>query len=263
MMLLLGKTIVVTGAASGIGARTAELCAQQGAEVIGVDMRQGGPALAGLIIGDLSTAAGVAKIAEALPARLDALCNIAGLSGAPGAAPTVAVNFYGLRALSEAAAPRIRTGGAVVNVASIAGYGWRANLNRAKSMVGVAGFPDVAKLLADHSVAEAEGYPLSKELLLLWTQIAAHQPAFKANGVRVVSVSPGPVTTPILGQFRQVFGDKRVDDDIAAVGRPGNPSDIAPIVAFLCSDGARWINGANVAADGGLEAAVNAQVLGF
>jgi len=79
----------------------------------------------------------------------------------------------------------------------------------------------------------------------------------------VISVSPGPVETPILGQFRQVFGDKRVDDDIAAAGRVGTPADIAPVVAFLCSDGARWINGTNIAADGGLEAAVNAQTMGF
>ncbi|MEP7240674.1 MAG: SDR family NAD(P)-dependent oxidoreductase, partial [Devosia sp.] len=129
--MLLGKIIVVTGVASGIGARTAEMCAQMGADVIGVDRNPGGPAVAGFIKGDLSSAAGVAAIAAQLPERIDALCNVAGLSGAPGAAPTVAVNFYGLRALSEAAAPRIRTGGAVVNVASIAGYGWRANLSRA------------------------------------------------------------------------------------------------------------------------------------
>jgi NAD(P)-dependent dehydrogenase (short-subunit alcohol dehydrogenase family) len=262
-MMLLGKTIVVSGSSSGIGARTAELCAQLGADVIGVDRQAGGPPLAWFVRGDLSTADGVAAIAAALPGRIDALCNVAGLSGAPGAAPTVAVNFYGLRALSEALAPRIRPGGAVVNVASIAGYGWRANLARARSMVAAPGFPDVAALLKEHNVAEAEGYPLSKELLLLWTQVAAHQPAFKERGVRVVAVSPGPVETPILGQFRQVFGDQRVDSDIAAVGRAGTPSDIAPVVAFLCSDGARWINGANIAADGGLEAAVNAQVLGF
>ena len=166
-------------------------------------------------------------------------------------------------ALSEAVADRIRPGGAIVSVASIAGYGWRANLNRARSMVAVAGFPDVAAVLADHNVAEPEGYPLSKELLLLWTQLAAQQPLFKTRGVRVVAVSPGPVETPILGQFRQVFGDKRVDDDIAAAGRAGTPADIAPVIAFLCSDGARWINGTNIAADGGLEAAVNAQALGF
>jgi NAD(P)-dependent dehydrogenase (short-subunit alcohol dehydrogenase family) len=262
-MMLLGKTIVVTGAASGIGARAAEICAQLGADVIGVDVKEPGGRLAGFIRGDLSSAKGVAAIAGALPAQIDGLCNIAGLSGAPGAVPTVAVNFYGLRALSEAAAGHIRPGGAVVNVASIAGYGWRANLNRAKSMVAVAGFPDVAAVLKDHNVAEAEGYPLSKELLLLWTQLAAHQRLFRSRGVRVVSVSPGPVETPILGQFRQVFGDARVDGDIAAVGRAGTPSDIAPVVAFLCSDGARWINGTNIAADGGLEAAVNAQALGF
>jgi NAD(P)-dependent dehydrogenase (short-subunit alcohol dehydrogenase family) len=261
--MLLGKTIVVTGAASGIGARTAAVCAGLGADVIGIDMHDAGGDLAGFIKGNLSTPDGVGAIIRQLPTRFDALCNVAGLSGAPGAAPTVSVNFYGLRALSEGAAPHLREGGAVVSVASIAGYGWRASLNRAKSMVAVAGFPDVAKVLADHNVAEAAGYPLSKELLLVWTQLAAQQPQFKSRGIRVVAVSPGPVETPILGQFRQVFGDKRVDDDIAAVGRAGTPSDIAPVVAFLCSDGARWINGSNIAADGGLEAAVNAQVLGF
>lgn len=261
--MLFGKTIVVTGVASGIGARTAELCAGLGADIIGIDVKEPHQPLAGFIQGDLSKALGVAGIAAKLPQRIDALCNVAGLSGASGAAPTIAVNFYGLRALSEAAAPHIREGGAIVNVASIAGYGWRANLNRARSMVAVAGFPDVAAVLKQHEVAEAEGYPLSKELLLLWTQLAAQQKLFKSRGIRIVSVSPGPVETPILGQFRQVFGDTRVDADIAAVGRAGTPSDIAPVIAFLCSDGARWINGTNIAADGGLEAAVNAQILGY
>lgn len=261
--MLFGKCIVITGAASGIGARTAEVCTQLGAAVIGIDRQEPKAALAGFIGGDLSSQGGIDAIVAKLPQRFDALCNIAGLSGAPGAAPTVAVNFYGLRALSEAVAGKIREGGAIVSVASIAGYGWRANLNRAKSMLAAGGFPDVAAVLREHNVAEPEGYPLSKELLLLWTQLAAHQPMFKSRGIRIVSVSPGPVETPILGQFRQVFGDQRVDSDIAAAGRAGNPSDIAPVIAFLCSDGARWINGANIAADGGLEAAVNAQALGF
>ena len=60
-------------------------------------------------------------------------------------------------------------------------------------------------------------------------------------------MSPGPVETPILKQFRDVLGDARVDSDIARVGRAGTAGDIAPVVLFLCSDGARWINGANVA----------------
>ena len=73
-----------------------------------------------------------------------------------GAAQTLAINFYGLRALSEAVAPRLREGGAVVNVASIAGYGWRANLERAKAMVAAPGFPDLGPLLAAHKVPDAE-----------------------------------------------------------------------------------------------------------
>lgn len=263
MTILLGKTIVVTGVASGIGRRTAELAGQLGADVIGVDVREP-QAVTGLFVqADISTPAGVEGLAKKLPARLDALCNVAGLSGNAGAVPTVAVNFYGLRALSEALAPKLREGGAVVNVASIAGFGWRANLNRAVSMVGIEGFPDVGKVVADHAVRDEECYPVSKELLLLWTFRAAHRPPFKDRGIRVNAVSPGPVETPILTQFREVLGDARVDSDIARVGRAGTPADIAPVVLFLCSDAARWINGANIAADGGLEASVNAEVLGF
>jgi hypothetical protein len=164
MTMLLGKTIVITGVASGIGARTAEFAGQFGADVIGVDMRE--PATPGGIFvkADISTQAGVDRLAAQLPARIDALCNIAGLSGKTGLVPVLSVNFYGLRALSEALAPKIREGGAIVNVASIAGFGWRANLNRAVSMVGAEGFPDVTKVVSDHDVKNEEGYPRSTSL---------------------------------------------------------------------------------------------------
>ncbi len=261
--MLYGKTIVITGVASGIGARTGELALQLGAEVIGVDLRMPSPLLGRFIEADLSTGGGVEAVAARLPPRFDALCNVAGVSGTLGAARTLAVNFYGLRALSVAAAPRLREGGAVVNVASIAGYGWRANLERAKALVGVEGFPDCGEIARHHAIGDAEGYPVSKEALLLWTQRAAHQDLFKARGIRVNAVSPGPVATPILREFRTIFGDARVDDDIARVGRAGTASDVAPAILFLCSDGARWINGANLPVDGGLEASVNAQALGF
>lgn len=261
--MLFGKTLLVTGVSSGIGARTAELAGQLGADVIGVDVREPSVTSTAFIKGDLSSKSGVDDIVAQLPKRIDALCNVAGLSGATGAVGTLSVNFYGLRALSEAVAPKLREGGAIVNVASIAGYGWRANQNRALSMINVEGFPDVAGVVSEHAIQDSESYPVSKELLLLWTFRAAHLERFKSRGIRVNAVSPGPVETPILKQFRAVLGDTRVDSDISAVGRAGTPSDIAPVILFLCSDGARWINGANIAADGGLEAAVNAQVLGF
>ncbi len=261
--MLLGKTIVVTGISSGIGARVGELALALGADVIGLDVNAPASPLGVFIRVDIAAPSAIAEIPKMLPRRIDALCNVAGVSGISGAQKTLAINFYGLRALSEALAPRLREGGAVVNVASIAGYGWRANLERAKAFVSAPGFPDIAALIAAHNVPDVEGYPLSKELLLLWTMRAAHQPLFKDRGLRVNAVSPGPVTTPILKEFREVFGDPRVDDDIARVGRAGSAPDTAPAAPFLCSAGARWINGANLPVDGGLEASINAGVLGF
>ncbi|MAS05435.1 MAG: 3-alpha-hydroxysteroid dehydrogenase [Ahrensia sp.] len=261
--MLFGKTIVVTGVASGIGRRTAELAGQLGAEVIGVDVNAPDRPLGHFVAGDISTPDGVARVADAMPRQLDALCNVAGVSGRSGAAATLAVNFFGLRALSERLAPKIREGGCLVNVASIAGYGWRANLERARAIASTQGFPDPATIAGEFDVPDGACYPISKEILIVWTMMAAHLERFRSRGIRVNSVSPGPVETPILSQFRSVLGDEKVDSDIDRVGRAGTAADIAPTILFLCSDGARWINGANIANDGGLEASINAEVLGF
>lgn len=261
--MLLGKTLVITGVSSGIGARTAELAVAQGADVIGIDMKEPAQPSANFIKGDLSNPTGIEAVVEQLPLRFDALLNVAGISGKIGAEPTLAINFYGLRLFTEALARRIREGGSVVNVASIAGYGWRANLDRAKALVAETGFPDIKAVIARHNIPNEIGYPLSKELLLLWTQKAAHERLFRDRNIRVNAVSPGPVETQILREFRSVLGDEKVDSDISRVGRAGTASDIAPVILFLASDAARWINGANIANDGGLEASINADVLGF
>ncbi len=260
--MLLGKTIVITGVSSGIGAQTAALALSQGAEVIGIDINPPKSAI-GFIQADMSSADSIDQAVRRLPKRIDALCNVAGLSGKVGAAKTLAVNFYGLRMVTELLAPRIREGGAVINVASIAGFGWRANIERAKALADIEGMPDVVATVKKIGVKDEECYPVSKEALLLWNYRAAHLPAFKDRGIRVNAVSPGPVETPILKEFREVLGDQRVDSDVVRVGRAGTSADIAPVIAFLCSDGARWINGANIAADGGLEASILAEVMSF
>src|SRR5579863_7588646 len=189
MTMLLGKTIVVTGVSSGIGARIGALAVALGAEVIGVDVNPPAAPLGAFVKADIGSPQAIAELADTLPPRFDALCNVAGVSGVSGAAKTLAISFYGLRALSEALAPKIREGGAVVNVASIAGYGWRANLERAKAFVDEPGFPDIPSLLRRFAVADGEGYPLSKELLLLWTMRAARQDLFRNRGLRVNAVS--------------------------------------------------------------------------
>lgn len=261
--MLTGKTFLITGVASGIGLRTAELAMHWGADVFGIDLKAP-PRFAGAFLeADLSDPVSIQDLPARLPHQIDALLNVAGLSGTLGAAKTLGVNFYGLRALSEALAPRIREGGAIVNIASIAGFGWRANVERAKGLAGIQGFPDAAAVCKAFGISDEAGYPISKEVLLLWTLRAAHQPLFKSRGIRVNAISPGPVETPILTEFRSVLGDERVDSDISRVGRAGSSADIAPAILFVASDAARWINGANIPVDGGLEASILASVMGF
>ena len=63
-------------------------------------------------------------------------------------------------------------------------------------------------------------------------------------------VSPGPVDTPILKDFIATL-EARAEEDMNTMDRPGKPGDIAPVVAFLLSDGSAWLRGTNVPVDGG------------
>ena len=116
--MLFGKTIVMTGVASGIGARAAELAASLGADVIGIDRNEPKVSVAGFIKGDLSSAQGIDAVISQLPNRFDALANVAGLSGNTGAVATLSVNFYGLRTLAEQAGELAQPGveGGIVEV---------------------------------------------------------------------------------------------------------------------------------------------------
>jgi NAD(P)-dependent dehydrogenase (short-subunit alcohol dehydrogenase family) len=86
--MLLGKTIVITGISSGIGARVGELAQALGADIIGVDINEPTRPLDAFIKADIGSAQGVAEIMQTLPQRFDALCNVAGVSGMIGAART-------------------------------------------------------------------------------------------------------------------------------------------------------------------------------
>ena len=260
-MNFVGKRIVVTGAASGIGERTAQLLHGAGADVIAIDQKRPSAPFSQFVEMNLMEKDSIDTQLPLLTGKIDALVNNAGVSSAGGRLRAIGVNVYGLRYLTESVIDRVRDGGSIVNVASIAGFGWRERANLISSLLAHPGFPDVRKVCDDHGIEDAGSYPLSKEAVLVWTMQAAHR--WKTRGVRVNAVSPGPVETPILGEFRATLGEERVTSDIARVGRPGTPSDIAPIIMFMCSDASRWINGANIPADGGLEASVNIEVHGL
>lgn len=139
-MNLQGKTIVVTGASSGIGAETVRLLRFQGARVIGVDRNDPLLSMDGFVKADLSEQAAIDAAVKQLPERIDALCNVAGVPGTAPAALVGRVNYLGLRHLSERVAERMPEGGSIVNVSSILGYFYPQRLDQHKALGATTSF---------------------------------------------------------------------------------------------------------------------------
>ena len=246
-----GKTIVITGSSSGIGAETARLLRLKGAKVIGVDRNDPMITLDGFVKADLSEQAAIDAAFKQLPERFDALCNVAGV---PGTAPVdlvARVNYLGLRHLSARALERLPQGGAIVNISSILGAEWPARLELHKALAETTSFEAGLAFLAKRPVPQDSCYQYFKEALIVWT-VAQSQKWFLAHGVRMNCVAPGPVFTPILGDFVQMLGEERVQKDAHRMKRPALADEIAPVVAFLCADESRWVSGVNLPVDGGL-----------
>ena len=92
-------------------------------------------------------------------------------------------------------------------------------------------------------------YFFSKEVIMAWT--LRNRWTWRDRGIRMNAVSPGPVDTPILGDFLKTLG-ARAEEDRNTMDRAGTPADIAPVIAFLLSDMTHWIRGANIPTDGGM-----------
>jgi NAD(P)-dependent dehydrogenase (short-subunit alcohol dehydrogenase family) len=245
------KTIVVTGCSSGIGAETARLLRTRGAHVIGMDRQPPLLSIGSYVEVDLGQPAAIDAAIAQLPDRIDHLCNIAGV---PGTAPVDAVarvNYLGLRHLTERVIERIPAGGSIVNVASILGYHWPERLSLHKALAEVQGFNAWQRWLAEHPVPQDSCYQYFKEALIVWNTVQS-QRWFLDRGVRMNCVAPGPVLTPILGDFAAMLGEERVAKDAHRIKRPALADEVAEGIVFLCSDAARWISGINLPIDGGM-----------
>ncbi|HEX5786453.1 MAG TPA: coniferyl-alcohol dehydrogenase [Burkholderiaceae bacterium] len=250
-MQLQGKTIVITGVSSGIGAETARYLRLNGARVVGVDRNDPSITLDGFVKADLSEQSTIDAAFKQLPERFDALCNIAGV---PGTAPVdlvARVNYLGLRHLCARALERLPEGGAIVNISSILGAEWPQRLDVHKALGQTPSFEAGLAWLAKHPVVQETCYQYFKEALIVWT-VTQSQAWFLKHGVRMNCVAPGPVFTPILGDFVQMLGQDRVQADAHRMKRPALADEVAPVVAFLCADESRWVSGINLPVDGGL-----------
>jgi meso-butanediol dehydrogenase/(S,S)-butanediol dehydrogenase/diacetyl reductase len=239
-----GRVVLVTGAGSGIGRATVHRLVDEGATVVAADISAEGveatakdaahPAAVTAFVGDVSDPAfGPAAVAAALDhGRLDTVVNSAGILRFEHTHEVelaswqkiLDVNLTGTFLVCQAALSALLDGGgAIVNVASTAA-------------------------LAAHPWAAA--YSASKGGVLALTRTLAIE--YAKQGLRANAVCPGSIDTPITGAFHLPEGaDGKLLHRIMSPVGMGDPRVVAAAIAYLGSDDAQHVNGADLRVDGG------------
>ena len=259
--MLNNKTIIVTGCASGIGLETCRQVRALGGTVLGVDRHAATDHVDRFFQADLADPGSIEQLVQALPSGAHGLANIAGLPPTAPAEQVLKVNLVGLKALTLGLIPKLADGGAIVNLASLAGFGWSQQVAAIRDSESL-DFAGVAEFVRQHDAGDAGGrsYFFSKEALIAWT--LKNRWTWRERGIRMNAVSPGPVDTPILKDFLETLG-ARAEEDMKVMDRPGRPQDIAPVVAFLLSDQSAWIRGTNIPVDGGMSSHILSNMHGL
>jgi NAD(P)-dependent dehydrogenase (short-subunit alcohol dehydrogenase family) len=242
-----GRTILITGAGSGIGKAAAKRFGTEGGRVFCADVngaaaeetaagiREAGGEAAAMAC-DVSDPRAVAETVDAAVARwgkLHVLASVAGVGGFRRTAEVsfdewsrfIAVNLTGTFLVCQRALPHIlETNGAIITTASVAG-------------------------LKSHPYSAA--YCASKGGVVMLTRALAAE--YGRKGIRINCLCPGGIETPFLSQFQLPEGVPQVAlMRIAPLGRHGQPDEVAGTIAFLASDDATYINGATIVVDGGM-----------
>ena len=252
MTTLENKTALVTGASRGIGRATALALAEAGARVLVhygrskqeaeslVAEIQGKGGSADAISADLGTPEGAARLAKQVRAiagdRLDVLVLNAGISKSARIADYTVEDFNNLFAtnvrgpffLVQQFLPVLGQGSSIVAISSAV----------ARTVVGKPGVENPSIL----AYASTKG--ALDTLVRHWAAVLG------PSGIRVNAVAPGVIDTD-MSNFTKTEAGREVALGMQALKRIGKPEDVADVVVFMASDGARWITGASIPVDGG------------
>lgn len=251
----MARTVVITGAASGIGAALSRMLTDRGDTVIGVD-------LAGSTIdADLSTAEGrqamVAAVTETSGGSIDAVVANAG-SAAP-AATTIAINYFGAVATLEGLRPLLANSSAprAAITSSMASF---HPFDEGLVAACLAGDESIAIDAAQALVDEGGGkeqliYSSTKNAINRWMRTVAPTQQWAGAGIPINAVGPGVIVTPMTeGFLGSEEGRAMLDEAVPMpLGGYGQPDDVAELLAWLVSPANNKTTGQVIFIDGGAD----------
>ncbi|KHK97831.1 hypothetical protein LK09_10140 [Microbacterium mangrovi] len=258
------KTVVVTGAASGMGRALTEMLVDLGADVYALD-RVTAPVdgVTKAIVVDLGSKESIDEAFTAIPLSIDAFFGVAGISGVHNSfLETLTVNFIANKYMTDAyLAHRVTTHGSVSFVTSNGGLRWETPDVRDELVPFVRGgdWDDEVRIAQEYEKPFGEipgslGYILSKRLLNLWV---AEQvtPLAERSGIRINAVLPAMTVSGMLPEFAEMKGGQAaVEAEVGPGGRLAESIEMAKVLAFLGSDLASYVSGAHISVDYGMNA---------
>jgi NAD(P)-dependent dehydrogenase (short-subunit alcohol dehydrogenase family) len=242
-----GKRALVVGGATGMGAATAELVQDLGAEVVVMDFAP--VTLAGVksIDLDLRDKASIDAAIDECGGPIHALFSCAGVAdGTPGIEK---INFIGHRHLIDRAIAKgyLGRGSAIAMISSTAGLGWRNSMDAVKEYLATPDFDSAVAWIEAHP--DKASYMWSKQAINVYVTSQAFP--MLQQGIRINAILPGPTDTPLARANAELwlgFGtDYRGETGIEA----SRPDEQAGPLAFLCSDAARYVTGEVMIVDAG------------
>jgi NAD(P)-dependent dehydrogenase (short-subunit alcohol dehydrogenase family) len=241
-----GKRALVVGGATGMGAATAELAQDAGAEVVIMDIAEPSLADAKFIHVNLADKDSIDQALEQVGGPVNALFSCAGVAdGTPGIEK---INFIGHRHMIDRmlADGTLPPGSAIGFISSAAGLGWESNLERLRDYLATPDFDSAVRWIEQNGGAD---YMSTKQTICAY--VASQAYSLLKRGVRLNAICPGPTDTP-LAQANKEMWLGFASDYLAELGiEPSTPLDQAYPLVFLCSDAAVAIAGQILVTDVG------------
>ena len=233
-----GKTVVVSGAYSGMGLAAAQLLHELGANVYTVCRKNGRHStldfpVAGEFHADFGVKEDLDALAEALPGKIDALflCHdIALKADASNALEVQKVNFLGHKYLLEKVLPKVVDNGSVNIIASTGGYGWQDNFADCAAVVNAPTYEAALEWYASHPDAIQNGYVFSKQCLCTYVKLKVHAPEYIDRKIRLNAINPGNTITGLTDDFNR---------NTSPTGNAEEGKKVIEAI-FLDSWGGRW-----------------------
>ncbi len=248
-----GKSVVVTGAASGMGEAAAQLLLKLGAEVHTLDIAPVSVNVTQQIRVDIKESASIDAAVAQLPDNIYALFNCAGVPSPPfSPQDTVMINFVGMRYLTEALLPRMEDGGAIASIASTAGMAWRPKLETVQAFLALDNSFDAAQAWMDANPEHCrDGYGFSKQCMIVYTMNMARELA--QRNIRINCISPSPTASAFMDKLKGEgqMPDEAIDLFLPSNGRYASGTDMGEPLVLLCSKLSSFVSGVNLPVDFG------------